>query len=89
MIAGNYSKKLDLLLEFQHGIQVSYSHEVSHLLSSAFENQQINPEHFANYPDDKADMIEKPAGQNNTKKAVDLGWEPADGPISDSWWDTD
>ena len=59
-IATLYSKKLDLFLEFQNGIQISFAREMDKYISGTpFENQKPNQNYFKNNQEDLTEEIKK------------------------------
>lgn len=52
-ISESYSNKLDLFLEFQHGIEISYAREMEKYVDGTpYKNQKINKAYFKAHPED-------------------------------------
>ncbi len=58
-ISKSYSNKVDLFLEFQHGLPISVAREAEFEWHRAFENQKLIPEYFQIHNDEATPQIKK------------------------------
>ena len=57
MIASAYSLKLDMFLEYRHGIRISVAREMENLSDPPFAAQQPNKRYFTEHPEDLTEEI--------------------------------